>query len=126
MVSGGTCGTDVQWSLSNDGELAISGTGAMSSFSTADDVPWKSYVFSIHSISIGDGVTSIEDYAFANCGELVSVELPSSLNNIGVSAFYNCYGLKDISIPAGTETIGQNAFADSGLESITIPDSMKD
>ena len=117
-------GIDVRWSVSSDGKLVISGTGAMSSFSTADDVPWKSYASSIHSISIGDGVTRIEDYAFSNCGELTGVDLPNSLNAIGASAFYNCYGLKDITIPAGTETIGENAFAGSGLESITIPCSV--
>ena len=96
-ADGGSCGTDVRWSLSNDGELTISGSGAMSSFSTADDVPWKSHASSIHSVSIGDEVTNIEDFAFANCGELASVDLPSSLNAIGASAFYSCYGLKDIS-----------------------------
>lgn len=67
-------------------------------------------------------VTSIESYAFANCGSLTGVSIPNTVTTIGNYAFYNCFGLKDITIPNFVTSINGYAFAGcSGFSHITIP-----
>ena len=57
-------------------------------------------------------VLSIEPYAFYECIDLISIEIPSSLLNIGEKAFYGCYSLVEIinksklDIVAGSESNG--------------------
>ena len=76
---------------------------------------------SVTSITIPHGVTSIGDYAFANCRNLISIFLPDSLASIGSHAFSDCSSLTNITIPNSVTSIGTNAFNYcTGLTSITI------
>ena len=49
--------------------------------------------YTITSVTIPEGVTTIEDQAFYYCGNLQSVSIPDSITYIGTSAFYDCYSL---------------------------------
>ena len=70
-------------------------------------------------------VTSIGNYAFANCSGLTSVTIPNSVTSIGESAFYNCDCLTSVTIPNSVTSIGYVAFYGcSGLTSVTIPNSV--
>ncbi|MBR7155112.1 MAG: leucine-rich repeat protein, partial [Paludibacteraceae bacterium] len=69
----GTCGDNLTWELT-DGVLTISGTGAMSNY-TSSSSPWYSYRSSITSVVIEEGVTNIGNYAFYNCTGLTSVTI---------------------------------------------------
>ncbi len=70
-------------------------------------------------------VTSIESYAFANCGSLTGVSIPNTVTTIGNYAFYGCGGLNSIIIPNSAVIIGNYAFNGcSGISYITIPDSV--
>ena len=51
------------------------------------------------SVTIPDGVISIEDWAFHRCSSLASVTIPDSVTTIGDFAFANCFGLKSVTIP---------------------------
>ena len=42
---------------------------------------------------IGDGVTSIGDYAFYGCSSMSSISIPENVTSIGSNAFQNCSGL---------------------------------
>ncbi len=98
---------------------------------------------------VPDGVTTIEESAFKNCGKLTKVNIPNSVNSIksyafyycsnlseinipdGVKsiesyAFYECYNLKSIVLPNGLTSINNYAFAYSGLSSIDIPSTVTD
>ena len=76
-------------------------------------------------VTIGDGVTNIGDGAFAGCLGLTSITIPDSVTSIGLGAFGECTGLKSITIPDSVTSIGSSAFAYcTGLTSITIPDSV--
>ena len=69
--------------------------------------------------------TSIGDYAFCNCTELTSIEIPNSVTSIGNDAFYDCSGLTSVVIGNSVTSIGSSAFSDcTGLTSITIPNSV--
>ena len=59
--------------------------------------------------TIPNGVTSIENGAFAIC-PITSVTIPAGVTNIGVTAFDYCRGLTSVTIPASVATIGGSAF----------------
>ena len=69
------------------------------------------------SITVKEGVTSIEDLAFYNHAVLKHLILPESLVNIGAQAFLYCYSLESVSIPSSTTSIGYRAFY--GCNSLT-------
>jgi len=55
-------------------------------------------------------VTAIGTTAFANCSNLTSVTIPTSVSAIGQAAFYGCSSLTRVSIPNSVITIGRYAF----------------
>ena len=96
-TASGTCGENLTWTL-DDSTLTISGTGAMDDYKDygAYSAPWSSKTFSIDSIVIEEGATSIGAYAFYNCSNLESVCIPESVTSIGSGAFSQCSELKSI------------------------------
>ena len=77
------------------------------------------------SITIPNSVTSIGRYAFDGCTGLTSIEIGNSVTSIGYCAFDNCTGLTSITIPNSVTSIGENAFRDCNrLTSIEIPNSV--
>ena len=56
------------------------------------------YCRSLTSITIQDGVTSIEQKAFFGCTNLASVTIPNSVSSIDCTAFSGCSGLTNITV----------------------------
>lgn len=74
----------------------------------------------------GIPVREIPDACFANCSNLTSVTLPSSITNIGAYAFYNCVNLKDVVFNEGLISIGDGAFAScESLREISMPTTVR-
>jgi len=67
VVASGSCGENVTYTLYSDRELVIAGTGAMTEWEDSSQIPWYAYRDSIRAANIGDGVTTIGDYAFQWC-----------------------------------------------------------
>ena len=79
----------------------------------------------ITNLIIPNSVTSIGNYAFANCSGLTSITIGNSVTSIGNSAFYYCSGLTSVTIPNSVTSIGNHVFwGCSGLTSVTIPNSV--
>ena len=79
---------------------------------------------SLTSITIPDSVTSIDDGAFS-CTSLTSITIPNSVTSIGSYVFQACTSLTSITIPDSVTSIGSYAFGNcSSLTSITIPNSV--
>ena len=125
----GTCGVNLIWKLYMNGELVISGTGAMDDFD--DFEPWIGYSSDIKVVTIMEGVTSIGNYAFRSdtingdyYDNLNTVALPDSLKTIGSYAFYYCESLSNVIIPENVMSIGERAFSNcENLKSITVDEA---
>ncbi len=121
-----TCGENLTWSLSDDGTLTVSGTGAMKNYGYEYFVPWYTQRESIVKIVVEDGVTSLSDFAFYGCNKATSVSLPDTLTSIGIQAFRQCASLTSVDIPDGITTIQDGTFwYCEALTSVTLPDSLK-
>ena len=76
----------------------------------------------VTSVSMPEGITSIDYNAFSGCQNLETVALPESLTIFGFRAFESCKLLKTIKIPSGVTAIpGSCFYCCSSLESVTIP-----
>ena len=124
-VDHGTCGENLTWVLTEDGTLAISGTGDMRDFSWSTYAPWYKYREQIVSASIEAGVSSIGTYTFYGCSALANVIIPESVTSIGYYAFSGCSSLTDVKISDSVTSIGSYAFDGcSSLTSVYIPDGV--
>lgn len=65
----------------------------------------------IENITIPNSVKCIDERAFSECQYLTSISLGNELDSIGDYAFYNCYNLPILTIPKSIKCIGMNAFA---------------
>ena len=64
------------------------------------------------SLTIPEGILTIQDFAFSGCVNLKQVILPESLQSIGYEAFEHCEELTDLYIPSAVSYIGDYAFDD--------------
>ncbi|MCR4920344.1 MAG: leucine-rich repeat domain-containing protein [Bacteroidaceae bacterium] len=137
VLASGTCGTNVTWTLTENGEkayiksntyngatLTISGTGTMTFKPNLSNI-FISGEVSLNKITtsviVEEGVTSLYTGVASQFSNLRHVSLPSTLTVIGQQAFEYCDALKSIVIPDNVTTIGTSAFFDcDSLRSVTI------
>ena len=65
----------------------------------------------ITSVTIPNGVTSIDRSAFNLATHLASVIIPGSVTAIGTYGFFDCKALTSVTIPSNVTSIGDYAFA---------------
>lgn len=61
-------------------------------------------------VNIKEGVTTIGDRAFFQCGNLEKITIPQSVTSFGENAFGKCKFLKEITIPEGVTEIKPYTF----------------
>jgi hypothetical protein len=80
---------------------------------------------SLTTVTIGSSVTNIGEQAFAGCTSLTSVTIPKNVMSISTEAFRFCTRLTSLTIGNGVTNIGDSAFEScSSLPGVTIPDSV--
>jgi len=79
----------------------------------------------VTSVTISNGILSIDATAFQSCS-LTDISIPDSVTNIGVQAFWDCTNLTTVLLPNSLSILGDSAFASSGLTNITVPGSVTD
>ena len=57
-------------------------------------------------ITIEEGITKLEDYAFRSATKMTEINLPRTLKTIGLAAFIGCEKLEEIIVPRSVTTIG--------------------
>ncbi len=144
---------EVEWTLYTDGELVLSGSGAMEDYSSGE-APWWNQRAKIKKVVVGKDITYIGKFSFAKCNNLtdISYEEGSAVETIGWGAFGYCTALTTVTIPAtvkkldgyafyectalktvtmsekdSLESIGMYAFwNDTALENVFIPDAVSE
>lgn len=116
LIESGVCGDDIKYTLNENGELVISGSGEwydqQSPFAGDDRIKF---------VTINNGISSISPSLFSGCTSIASVSIPDSVVSIGENAFYYCAFLDAVTIPKSVEFIGNGAFSNcSSLKSLTI------
>ena len=77
-------------------------------------------------VTLFEGVTTIDSYAFSECDALAAITLPKGLATIGDHAFNNCDRLAFITFLDGLTSIDGYAFQYCGaLESVMLPPTVK-
>ncbi len=125
VTASGECGADgdnVTWTLYEDGELVISGSGAMTDYDDYySNAPWFRYNSNITKVIIKNGITRIGYRAFYDCANIQSVVMGDSVTSIGEMAFCFCQSITNLVIPNGVKTIEGSAFAScTNLTNVTI------
>lgn len=129
VVDTGQCGDNLTYTVTGDAEsgyaMAITGTGDMNNYGLDEwAAPWEDYNFK--SISIGDGVTSIGDYAFHYNGVEVKLTIGKKVKRIGDCAFTGT-GIKGtLTIPDSVQTIGEGAFQETSITKLVLGKGIKE
>jgi len=64
----------------------------------------------IERYTVPDGVTLIDEYAFAWCKSLSDIVIPDSVTQIASKAFIGCESLERVVLPGSVTWIGEKAF----------------
>ena len=105
--------------------------------------PRVHYLTAVTEVTVGENIECLYDCAFIGFESLKKVNLPSTLTYIGervfsrcpnlekinldyvtyigTGAFSGCTSLKSVAFSENLEIIGSSSFANSGLETVTIP-----
>lgn len=78
----------------------------------------------VEEVIIMPGLESIGDNCFNYCPYLRNIVLPEGLTSIGEMCFAGCSELHELELPDSLVSLGRYCFADTGLESISFPDSI--
>ena len=125
------CGDDLVWTLYEDGEMVISGTGKMSNYTNygmirENKAPWKEHIDKITTLTIEKGVTTIGDSAFIKGKNISKVTIPDGVTYIGEEAFSDCKSLTDITLPESVTSFGgENVFAGCAFTEIKVPSKIQ-
>lgn len=77
------------------------------------------------SVSLPSTLTTLHDGAFSSCHRLREILLPPHLSSIGHGAFVGTYALRHITIPEGITCLPTDCFVSSGIESISLPSTLR-
>lgn len=64
---------------------------------------------SLTKVTINSNIEEIKDFAFANCNNIHEINIPSSVNKIGMQSFDSCFSLQDIDL-SHVNNISDRAF----------------
>lgn len=123
----GTCGENAVWVLEGN-TLTISGTGSVVNDLGEED-NWDAYADQVEYVIVEEGITGLDDCVFLQHENLLSIELPDSLEVIGTQVFQGCDKITQFTIPKNVRQIAGNdwegraasgTFSCSALENVFV------
>ena len=93
--SSGSCGDNITWTLDDDDNLTLTGSGQMADYNETYEHPWSD---NVKTVKFAGDITGIGSSAFRGCRSLTSIEIPNSVTSIGKYAFDGCISLKKVYI----------------------------
>lgn len=123
----GSCGDNVRFSLTNDGKIKLTGTGAMYDYNDRDKFcPWYDERQEITFVEIDMGITYIGEYTFRCCRNLTKVLITSDVRTIGAYSFDHCVHLRTIIGMSGMRAIKRNAFEFCDLDDLHFESGLQE
>jgi len=117
----GTCGDNLKWVLTCDGELIITGSGAMTDFNYNNRAPWTAFNSLIKSVSLPNGLTHVGAWSIYQIEGVKSIVIPEGVTSIGYVGFAGCRNLESVSLPSSLESISSMCFQATAIRSLVIP-----
>ena len=117
VVESGWCGPDATYYIFSDGNLLISGTGAMYDYNCFTHAPWYEYRESINRIIISNGITQLGASAFIGMKYVTELTIPITVNSVVSDvnpAFAGCYRIAKICFLMGKDGNGFDYTAYEG------------
>ncbi|WP_034449497.1 leucine-rich repeat protein [Butyrivibrio sp. AE2032] len=95
------------------------------SINHAGNTPWYLSKAESIEVEIDEGITNIQDYAFAST-KVTNIDIPNTVTSIGTGAYYGCKANQKLVIPNKVTSIGAGAFGYcTNLTGLEIPASVK-
>ncbi len=104
ILAEGACGDNLLWTVYENGEMNIAGTGDMYDYIN-ETTPWTPFLSQISVVTFGDDVQSIGAYAFADCLGIERIELPANLKSVGASAFRGWTAAQTVQFSGGVNIL---------------------
>lgn len=124
VIENGSCGMYVDYALTDDGVLTLTGSGTTSNYGYPAQVPWFEHRNEIKKVIVGEGISCIGSYLMASLpNEELTFSLPSSLRVLGSYVFY-ASNVREIALPASLEKIETGAFTKCPLQHVKLPQSL--
>ena len=142
VLGSGTCGkegSDLFWSLTDDGVLTIWGQGEMKdydpSIEDANFPPWKLLIqnrvlnglgytdFADAKADLTAGTANYAAYydaAYTSLSVMTKIVLEEGVETVGDNAFYNM-SVPEAELPSSLRAVGEQAFASNRLTHIDLP-----
>lgn len=118
IVMHGVCGDGVEYTLTVDGVLTISGEGETYNYHSGNPAPWYESRALITTVVVEEGIVKLGNQFLARSENVTSVKLPESLTVIGCNDFLGCLNLTEINIPGSVTEIHEYAFRGIGVATI--------
>ncbi len=113
------CGANVTYTIYSDMTMVISGTGNMDMLLFADHPTYDGYCHSIKKVIIEEGVSGIGPYAFNECTGMISVTIPSTVNEIFTTPFAGSISLTTMTVASGNTTYDSRDNCNAIIETST-------
>lgn len=94
--------------------------------------PYAFYKSGLTSIKMGEYVTKVEEYAFAECADVTSLDIGEYVQELGKGVFYNDKGITSVHIPVALDKAETDSFfswkkgpfAETGLKEVTFEEGV--
>lgn len=100
VLGSGSCGRGVNWTCYATGQLEITGAGRLSAYSSSA-APWAAYADTVSSVFIGQGVTGVTGYAFADMRRVTAFSVSGDDYTVAEGVLYSGDGTELICYPGG-------------------------